>query len=48
MDISKLTTKYQLDEVDRQLGDDLYSPIDVANINDWVLRAAAFKGGFHC
>lgn len=39
--------KYNLEEVDKLLGDNLWSPVDVANINDWVLRAAAVKGEFH-
>src|SRR3989344_5071322 len=42
-----LATKYNLDEIDRQLGNNFWSPIDVAKINDWVLRAAAVKGEFH-
>lgn len=47
MDISVFTTKYKLDEIDKELGDNFWSPVDVAHINDWVLRAAAFKGDFH-
>jgi mannose-6-phosphate isomerase-like protein (cupin superfamily) len=39
--------KYVLDEVDRKLGDTFWSPIDVAHINDWVLRMSAVKGEFH-
>ena len=42
-----LAEKYNLAEVDRKLGDNFWSPIDVAKINDWVLRAAAVKGEFH-
>ncbi len=40
-------SKYNLDEIDKRLGENYWSPIDVANINDWVLRAAAVKGEFH-
>ena len=40
-------SKYNLEEVDRKLGDNFWSPVDVARINDWVLRAAAVKGEFH-
>ena len=40
-------TKYNLAEVDKKLGNIFWSPIDVAYINDWVLRAAAVKGEFH-
>lgn len=43
MDLSK----YNLADVDKKLGDKFWSPIDVAEINDWVLRAAAVKGEFH-
>jgi len=42
-----LAKKYSLDEVDRKLGDNFWQPVDVAHINDWVLRAAAVKGEFH-
>ncbi len=42
-----LANKYNLDEIDEQLGDKFWSPVDVAIINDWVLRAAAVKGEFH-
>jgi mannose-6-phosphate isomerase-like protein (cupin superfamily) len=47
MDISSFTTKYRLAEIDKQLGDNYWSPVDVTYVNDWVLRAAAFKGDFH-
>lgn len=39
--------KYSLEEVDKHLGDTFWSPVNVAHINDWVLRAAAVKGEFH-
>ena len=39
--------KYNLEEIDKQLGNTFWSPIDIAYINDWVLRAAAVKGEFH-
>ncbi len=42
-----ISDKYNLEEVDKKLGDNFWSPIDVAYINDWVLRAAAVKGEFH-
>jgi len=47
MDKETFAKKYNLEEVDKQLGDTFWSPIDVAHINDWVLRAAAVKGEFH-
>lgn len=47
MKIKKLSNKYNLTEVDKKLGDNFWSPIDIVKINDWVLRAAAFKGKFH-
>ena len=47
MDVLKIAKKYNLAEVDKQLGDKFWSPVDVAYINDWVLRAAAVKGEFH-
>lgn len=40
-------TKYNLSAIDKQLGNTFWSPVDVAYINDWVLRAAAVKGEFH-
>ena len=43
----KLPEKYNLKEIDKKLGSNFWSPIDVAHINDWVLRAAAVKGEFH-
>ncbi len=42
-----LPNKYVLDEIDKKLGDTYWSPIDVARINDWVLRMSAVKGEFH-
>lgn len=45
--VNQFTKKYNLAEVDRQLGDKFWSPVDVAYINDWVLRVAAVKGEFH-
>ncbi len=47
MNLSSFATKYDLDKIDEQLGDTFWSPVDVAYVNDWVLRAAAFKGEFH-
>jgi mannose-6-phosphate isomerase-like protein (cupin superfamily) len=39
--------KYNLVKVDKELGNKFWSPIDVAKINDWILRAASVKGEFH-
>ncbi len=47
MDLQFLAQNYDLAEVDKQLGDTFWSPVDVAKINDWVLRAAAIKGEYH-
>ena len=47
MIFSKTGNKYNLAKVDKMLGEKYWSPIDVAYINDWVLRAAAVKGEFH-
>jgi mannose-6-phosphate isomerase-like protein (cupin superfamily) len=47
MNIKSMVVKYNLEEVDKKLGNTFWSPIDVAYINDWVLRAAAVKGDFH-
>ncbi len=47
MDTNVLAKKYNLAAVDERLGDTFWSPVDVAYINDWVLRAAAVKGEFH-
>jgi mannose-6-phosphate isomerase-like protein (cupin superfamily) len=42
-----LARKIVLDAVNKTLGDTFWSPIDVAHINDWVLRMSALKGEFH-
>jgi len=47
MNPTLLGKKYNLEAVDKQLGEKYWSPIDVVYINDWVLRAAAVKGKFH-
>lgn len=47
MVVNKRAKKYNLAAVDRRLGNKFWSPIDVARINNWVLRAAAVKGEFH-
>ncbi|KKS46715.1 hypothetical protein A3J20_02900 [Candidatus Gottesmanbacteria bacterium RIFCSPLOWO2_02_FULL_42_29] len=44
MKTKSLFSKYNLAEVDRKLGNNFWTPVDVAIINDWVLRAAACKG----
>jgi mannose-6-phosphate isomerase-like protein (cupin superfamily) len=41
-----LASKYNLAQVDKDLADNFWSPVDVTLINDWVLRAAAVKGEF--
>jgi|SRR3989344_181476 len=45
--IKNLIRKYNLEKVDKQLGAQYWTPVDVADINDWVLRAAAVLGEFH-
>jgi len=47
MNPTLLGKKYNLEAVDKQLGEKYWSSIDVVYINDWVLRAAAVKGKFH-
>ncbi len=47
MNLKTITDKYNLKEIDKKLGNKFWSPVDVAYINDWVLRAAAVKGEFH-
>lgn len=47
MNVEFLAKKYDLDAIDKQLGETYWSPVDVAYVNDWVLRAAAVKGEFH-
>jgi mannose-6-phosphate isomerase-like protein (cupin superfamily) len=47
MDKETLAQKYNLAEIDERLGNTFWSPIDVAHINDWVLRVSAVKGEFH-
>lgn len=43
----KVIEKYDLKKVDKKLGNKYWSPVDVAPINNWVLRAAVVKGEFH-
>ena len=38
---------FKLSDIDTKLGENYWSPIDIAKVNDWVVRAAAFKGEFH-
>ena len=40
-------TLFNLEEIDKQLGDTYYTPIEVARMNDFVIRAIAFKGEHH-
>jgi mannose-6-phosphate isomerase-like protein (cupin superfamily) len=47
MDIRLLAQVYDLAAIDALLADVYWSPIDVARINDWMLRAAAIKGEYH-
>lgn len=43
----EIPKKYNLAAIDKELGDNFWSPVDVAKIGDYVLRAAAVKGEFH-
>jgi len=45
--IKKKLQKYILADVDKKLGNKFWSPVDIAKINDWVLRATTVKGEFH-
>ena len=47
MDIKQLLQFYDLNEIDKKIGENYWQPLDVAFINDWVLRIATFKGEFH-
>jgi len=47
MDKEGPANKFSLEELDKQLGDTFWAPIDVAHINDWVLRISAVKGEYH-
>ncbi len=47
MGVATLGKKYDLEQVDKDLGDTFWSPVDVTYINEWVLRAAAIKGEYH-
>lgn len=38
---------FNLDEVDKQLGESYWSPRDVARINGRILRVAVMKGEYH-
>lgn len=46
MDFRSLMRSYNLEEVDKRLGEAFWRPMDVAYINNWVLRATAVKGEF--
>lgn len=39
MNIKTLAKKYDLEKIDKKLGDNFWKPLDIAKINDWVLRA---------
>ncbi len=39
--------KFNLEEIDKHLSETYWSPVEVARINDYVIRAAAFKGEYH-
>ncbi len=47
MNLIHLAQSYNLEEIDQKLGENYWSPLDVAQVNNWMLRAAAFKGEFH-
>ncbi len=47
MDLQVLTQHKDLSKLDKELGATYWSPVDVAYINDWVVRMAAFKGEYH-
>lgn len=47
MDLKFFAQLYDLAEVDKMLGETYWTPVDIAKINDWVLRAAAIKGEYH-
>ncbi len=36
-----------LGEIDKNLGDNFWSPVKVAEMNGWILYEAAIKGEFH-
>lgn len=42
-----MNQKYNLEEINKQIGNNYWSPVDVADFNDYVLRMAAVKGEFH-
>jgi len=44
MDFRALMRSYNMEEVDKRLGEAFSKPIDVAYISNWVLRAKALKG----
>ena len=43
----ELPKVFDLPTVNREIGDHFFSPVDVAKVNDWVLRVAAVEGEFH-
>ncbi len=47
MDLKFLVSPYNLADIDKKLGENYWSPVELARVNDWMLRAAAFKGEFH-
>lgn len=46
MDIKSLSQFYDLNQLDDQL-DAPWSPVEIARIGEWVLRAALFQGEYH-
>ena len=47
MNVETLYSLFDVEKIDALLGEKYWSPIDIAKVNDLVLRAAAFKGEFH-
>ncbi len=45
--MNQLKALFNLKNIDQQLGDTYWSPIEVARFNDSIIRAAAFKGEYH-
>ncbi len=42
-----VSTLFNLDKIDKELGENYYTPIEVARINNFVIRAVACKGEHH-
>jgi mannose-6-phosphate isomerase-like protein (cupin superfamily) len=47
MRMQRFAQLFDLEKVEEQLGEKAWSPLEVARVGDFVLRAALFEGEYH-